>query len=173
MQENIMARFLSIVLAAFLSLATPPALAQQFKAGDITIDKPWSRATPKGAAVAVGYFVVHNHGAAPDKLTGGSADFADSVSVHEMSMDNGIMRMRELPGGLDIPANGEVKLAPNGYHVMFTGLKRQLKKGETVKVDLTFEHAGTVPVAFQVGGVGDSGPAGGVKPDDPMKGMKM
>jgi copper(I)-binding protein len=90
-----------------------------------------------------------------------------------MSMDNGVMRMRELPGGLAVPGNGEVKLAPSGYHIMFTGLKRQLKKGESVKVDLTFEHAGSVSVTFLVGGVGDTGPGGAAKSDDSMKGMKM
>lgn len=168
-----MTRFLTLFMAAFVLLVAPPAFAQQFKAGDITIDKPWSRATPKGAAVGVGYLVVHNHGATPDKLVGGSADFAGGVSVHEMSMDNGIMRMREVPGGLEIPANGEVKLSPNGYHIMFTDLKQPLKKGESVKASLTFEHAGTIAVEFQVGGVGDSGPGGASKPQDSMKGMKM
>ena len=168
-----MARFHAAALAAVLSLAAIPALAQELKAGDITIDNPWSRATPKGAAVAAGYLVIHNHGATPDKLTGGSADFAGAVSVHEMSMDNGIMKMRELPSGLDIPANGEATLSPSGYHIMFTGLKRQLKKGESVKADLTFQHAGSVSVTFQVGGVGASGPDGAAKPDDSMKGMKM
>jgi hypothetical protein len=166
-----MARLPSLVLAAILSLAALPAFAQQFTGGDITIDKPWSRATPKGAAVAVGYLVIHNHGATADRLVGGAADFAGAVSIHEMSSDNGVMRMRELPSGLEIPANGEVALSPKGYHVMFTGLKRQLKKGESVKADLTFEHAGSISVTFEVGGVGDASP-GGAKPDDAMKGMK-
>ncbi len=168
-----MARVHAAALAAILALAAVAAHAQEFKAGDITIDKPWSRATPKGAAVAAGYLVIRNHGATPDRLTGGSADFAGAVSVHEMSMDNGVMRMRELPSGLEIPANGEATLAPSGYHIMFTGLKRQLKKGDSVKAELTFQHAGSVAVTFQVGGVGASGPDGAAKPDDSMKGMKM
>jgi periplasmic copper chaperone A len=163
-----MARLPSIAMAAIVSLAALPALAQEFKAGAITIDKPWSRATPKGAAVAAGYFIIHNHGAAPEKLLGGAADFAGAVSIHQMSSDNGVMRMRELSAGLEIPSHGEVKLAPGGYHIMFTGLKRQLKKGESVKADLTFEHAGSISVMFQVGGVGDA-----AAPDDAMKGMKM
>jgi periplasmic copper chaperone A len=166
-------RSVSFALAALISLAALSALAQEFKAGDITIEKPWSRATPKGAAVAAGYLVIHNHGATPDKLTGGAADFAGAVSVHEMTNDNGVMRMREVAGGLEVPANGEVKLAPSGYHIMFTGLKRQLKKGESVKADLTFEHAGNVSVTFQVGSVGDAGPPGAKAPGDSMKGMKM
>ena len=77
-------------------------------------------------------------------------------------MDNGVMSMREMKsGGLEIPANGEVSLAPKGYHLMFTDLKQPLEKGETVKATLTFEHAGSIPVEFQVGGVGAAGPGGG------------
>jgi periplasmic copper chaperone A len=167
-----MVRFQAIALATFLALATIPAIAQEFKAGDITITKPWSRATPKGAEVAVGYLIIHNDGATPDKLLGGSADFAGNLEIHEMSMENGIMRMRELKSGLEIPAHGEVGLSPRGYHLMFTNLKRQLKKGESVKAALAFEHAGTIAVEFKVGGVGDTGPGGASKPTD-MKGMKM
>jgi periplasmic copper chaperone A len=173
MKEKIMARFFSIVFSALLSLAALPALAQQFKGGDITIDKAWSRATPKGAAVGAGYLVIHNHGATADKLTGGSADFAAGVSVHEMTKDNGIMRMRELTSGLEIPANGEIVLSPGAYHIMFTGLKQPLEKGASVKASLTFEHAGSIAVEFSVGGVGAAGPDGTGKPDDSMKGMKM
>jgi copper(I)-binding protein len=163
-KEKIMARFQSIGLATMLSLAAFSVSAQEFKAGDITIDAPWSRATPKGASVGVGYFVIHNHGAALDRLIGGSADFAGDLSIHEMSLDNGIMRMRELKSGLEIPANSEVQLSPKGYHVMFTGLKQSLKKGDSVKATLVFEHAGAVSVDFAVGGVGDAGPGGSAKP---------
>jgi copper(I)-binding protein len=173
MKEKIMARFIAIVLAALLPLAPLPAFAQQFKAGDITIDKAWSRATPKGAAVGVGYLVIHNHGAMADRLTGGSADFAAGLSVHETTKDNGVMRMRELAAGLEIPANGEIVLSPGGYHIMFTGLKQPLEKGGNVKASLIFEHAGTIAVEFAIGGVGAAGPGGADKSDDSMKGMKM
>ena len=163
-----MKRFSALAFA--LALGAAPALAQEFKAGDITIDKPWSRATPKGAEVGAGYLTIHNNGAAPDKLTGGTADFA-TVEVHEMSMVGGVMKMRELKDGLAIPAHGTVTLAPNGYHIMFTGLKQPLVKGAVAKATLMFEHAGAIPVEFAVQGVGASG---GSKPKkDDMGGMKM
>jgi periplasmic copper chaperone A len=168
-----MRRIVLMVGVAMLSLAAFAAVAEEFKAGDITIDQPWSRATPKGSSVGVGYLVIHNHGAAPDRLIGGSADFAGAVAVHEMTMDNGVMRMREMTSGLEIPANGEVTLAPKGDHLMFTDLKRPLQKGETIKATLVFEHAGSIPVEFEVSGVGAAGPGGAPKPQDSMKGMKM
>ena len=168
-------RHLSIfALVALFALAAGPALAQQFVTGDITVENPWARATPKGAAVAAGYLTISNRGAVADKLTGGSADFAAAVEVHEMSMKDGVMTMRQLVGGLEIPANGAVTLSPSGYHLMFQGLKRQLAKGETVTATLTFEHAGSLVIEVPVGGIGAMGPGGAkARAAAPMKGMKM
>src|ERR1700676_3651408 len=75
-----------------------PALAEEVKAGDLVITQAWSRATPGGAKVAGGYLTIDNKGSTPDRLIGGSADVADKVQVHEMTMNNGVMTMRvELP----------------------------------------------------------------------------
>lgn len=162
-----MRHFYSFAFAAALAFAAAPAFAQQFKVGDLVIEQPWTRATPKGASVAVGYLTIRNNGTSPDKLVGGSADFAEAVQVHEMSNANGVMKMRRIDG-LDIPAKGSVALKPNGVHLMFQGLKRQLVAGQTVKATLTFEKAGSAPVEFKVGGMGAMKPA-----DDSMGGMKM
>ncbi len=156
-------------LALALAVSAAPALAQEFKAGHIVVEKPWARATPKGAEVGAGYFVVHNNGAAPDTLTGGSADFA-TVEIHEMKTEGGVMKMAEITNGLDIPAHGTIRLAPGGYHVMFTHLTKPLTKGEKVQATLTFAHAGPVTVDFNVEGVGAS--SGGMKGGS-MGGMKM
>ena len=101
----------SSLLALAFTLSAAPALAQEFKAGDIVIEKPWARATPKGAEVGGAYMTIENKGAAPDRLTGGTSDFA-TVEIHEMKSENGVMEMREVTGGLDIPAHGSVALAP-------------------------------------------------------------
>ncbi len=166
-----MIRSSALALALALSAAAAPALAQEFKAGDVTIDKAWTRATPKGADAGAGYLVIHNNGATPDKLIGGSADFA-AVEVHEMKMENGVMKMRELKDGLNIPAHGAIRLAPGGHHVMFTHLTKPLDKGETVKATLTFEHGGSVAVEFPVEAVGAGAPAKGEDMGG-RKGMKM
>ena len=98
-------------LALALALSAAPALAQEFKAGDIVVEKPWARATPKGAEVGGGFFVVQNTGAAPDRMTGGTADFA-TVEIHEIPRKDGVSRMRELKDGLNIPAHGSVGFRP-------------------------------------------------------------
>jgi periplasmic copper chaperone A len=158
-----------IRLAAFalgLSLVSAhPVFAQEFKAGDVTVEKPWARATPKNAEVGAAYFVIHNNGTTPERLIGGTADFA-AVEIHQMKSEGGVMSMSELKNGLNIPAHGTVGLAPGGYHIMFTHLTKPLLKGDTIKATFTFEHAGAIAVEFPVEGIGAAAPT-------PMKGMKM
>ena len=163
-------RLHSVTLALALAASATPTFAQEFKAGDVVVEKPWARATPKGAEVGGAYMTIENNGATPDRLTGGSVDFA-TVEIHEMKSENGVMEMREVPGGLDIPAHGSVGLAPSGYHLMFTHLAHPLTTGDTVKATLNFEHAGPVEVEFKVLGVGAMG-SGGMK-GGAMGGMKM
>jgi hypothetical protein len=158
--------------ALALAISAAPALAQEFKAGDIVVEKPWARATPKGAEVGGAYVTIQNKGATPDRLTGGKSDFA-TVEVHEMKSVNGVMEMRQVEGGLSIPAHGSVTLSPGGYHLMFTHLTHPLTKGESFKVTLDFEHAGPVEVEFPVAGVGASETGGGGGAMKGMKGMKM
>jgi copper(I)-binding protein len=135
-----------------------PARADEIKAGDLVISQAWTRATPKGAKIGGGYLTIENKGTAPDALIGGSADVAGSVQVHEMSMDNGVMKMRPLEKGLAIEPGKSVKLAPGGYHLMMLDLKSPLKKGDKLPITLEFEKAGKVQVSLDVEGVGAQGP---------------
>ena len=162
--------FRKAALAALLIMTVAPAWADDIKIGDITIQNAWARATPKGAEVGVGYLTIRNNGASADKLTGGSADFG-AVQLHEMSVANGVMKMRQVDDGLTVPAHGTVTLAPNGYHLMFVGLKQPFVKGQGVKATLTFEHAGSAQVNFDVRGLGAAAPA--PAKSDSMGGMKM
>jgi periplasmic copper chaperone A len=159
-----------VALTLFM-LAPSLAGAQDFKAGDLVIRHPWARATPGGAKVGGGYLDVINHGTTPDKLTGGSFEASTGFELHGMTIENGVMKMRPT-GPLTIPPGGTLTLDPSGTHIMFTGLKHGLKKGEEVDGTLTFEHAGTVPVHFTVEGVGAKGPSGGHDKGS-MPGMTM
>ena len=148
---------LRIAFALALALTPLAAAAQSFKAGDLQIDKPWSRATPKGAKVAGGYLKITNAGQTADRLIGGATEVSGRFEIHEMRMDTGVMVMREVKGGLEIKPGATVELKPGGLHLMFMDLKRQLAKGERVKGSLQFEKAGKVDVEFAVEAIG--GPA--------------
>jgi len=133
------------------------ALAHEFKLGDLEIEHPWSRATPPGAKVAGGYFTVVNHGGAADRLVSVTSDISARAEVHEMAVKDGVMTMRPVDGGVEIPAGGKVELKPGGYHLMLMDLKRPAKQGETFPATLTFEKAGSVVVQFQVEGMNAPG----------------
>jgi periplasmic copper chaperone A len=165
-----------IVTSLFVVLATSLvgslARAEDVKAGDLVISQAWSRATPNGAKIGAGYFTIENKGATADKLIGVSGDISGKIEVHEMSMNNGVMKMRSVDGGLAIDPGKTVKLAPGGYHLMIMDLKNPLKQGDKVPLTLSFEKAGKVAVTLDVQGVGAQGPGGA----DGMKmspGMKM
>jgi copper(I)-binding protein len=162
-------------LAVMLAVFVPVAFATDYHVGPLDIAAPWSRATPKGASVAAGYMTIKNTGTAPDRLIGGSSDAAAKFEVHEMSMDNGVMKMRPIQGGLEIKSGETVELKPQGLHIMFVGLKKQLKPGDRIKATLDFEKAGKVDVDFDVSGKG--GPPGhdtpAPKSGHDMPGMKM
>ena len=145
-----------LILAVALIVAAPAAFAEDFKVGDITVSQPWSRATPAGAEVAAGFMTITNGGATPDRLVAASSDVAPMVQIHQMSMQNGVMEMKEVEGGLEIPAGGSVKLEPKSYHIMLMHLMHPLKEGDRFKIELTFEKAGKVTVDVAVGGIGAS-----------------
>ena len=147
------------VLALWLVAAGEgPATAQEFKAGNLMIDHPWSRATPAGAQVAAGYMAIMNKGSEPDRLVGGSTSVAGKLEIHEMAMKDGVMTMRPVSGGLTIEPGKTVTLAPGGYHLMFVNLKSPLKQGEKFSASLEFQKAGKVDVTFEVQGVGAQSP---------------
>ena len=138
------------LIGTFAAMLAAPLAAHEFKAGDLRIDHPWIRATPAGARTAAGYVKITNSGHDADKLVGASAEGADTVEVHEMSMDNNVMKMRQLKDGLDIKPGEMVELKPSAYHLMMFGVKAPFKEGAMIKGALTFAKAGTVPVEFKV-----------------------
>ena len=121
----------------------------------IQIEKPWVRATAPGAKVAGGYMVIRNAGAAVDRLVSASSPAAAKVELHVHINDNGVMKMREVPG-YDVPAKGAFELKPGGAHLMFMDIRRPFKEGEKLPVKLKFEKAGEVSAEFQVGRMGGS-----------------
>ena len=158
-------RPIAFVFATAFALALSPASAGDFKAGSLDISNPWSRATPKGASVAAGYMKITNNGSAPDRLVSGSSDVASKFEVHEMTMENGVAKMRPVKGGLEIKPGESVELKPGSFHVMFVGLKKPLSAGEHFKATLTFEKAGPVSVDYDVLAMGS-------QPSGSMPGMK-
>jgi copper(I)-binding protein len=150
--------FAAVFALALALLAAAPAQATDYDVGSILITQPWARATPKGAASGVAYMTVTNNGKTPDRLTCVSSDASVQCQIHTMTMENGVMMMRPVEGGLEIKPGETVTLKPGGFHVMLVNLKHPLEQGNTVKATLKFENAGTVDVEYPIAAIGAAAP---------------
>lgn len=148
-----------VLLAALIATGIPAVRAAEGgMPPGVAVSGAWVRATPPRATTAAAYLTLASPVA--DRLTGVSSPAARDASVHEMTMDGAVMRMRPLPDGLALPVGRPVTLAPDGTHLMLTGLAAPLRAGDTVLLRLTFAAAPPVEVRATVLPVGASGPDG-------------
>jgi len=152
----------TLAIAALIGVAagltSPASAAGDYDLGSIHISQPWSRATPKGAASGVGYMTITNKGAAPERVSCVSDDASGQCQIHNMTMEGGVMKMRPAEGGLEIKPGESVMLKPGGNHMMFLALKHPLEQGQSVKVTLKFDHAGTIDLDYPVLAIGAPAP---------------
>jgi copper(I)-binding protein len=133
MKARILAAMPAACLAGLAALFSPLALAQ------VDVSNAWARGTVPAQTATGVFMTLHAH--APARLVGVSTPAAATAEVHEMKMENNVMRMRAVDG-IELPAMKDVELKPGGYHVMLSGLKAPLKAGDVVPVTLTIEQGG-------------------------------
>jgi copper(I)-binding protein len=136
----------NLSVALLVSLAALPALA-----GELSVTNAWSRSTPPGVTVGVAYFTLKNDTAKSDRLLKISTPVASKVQVHRTEILDDIARMREV-AVLHLDAGQTLEFAPNGMHLMLTGLKQPLVEGKTFEIELLFEVAGPRKVKVAVRG---------------------
>ena len=129
-----------IFAAVFMSLmALSPAMASDLMFGSLQF-----RATIGSMPSSAAYLSITNHGAMADRLLAVESGLARKTELHTMEVINGVMKMRQIDGGIAIPAGKTVQLAPGGLHVMLIRLKAPLNADESYRVTLVFEKAGKV-----------------------------
>lgn len=133
---------------------THKAAAGPVEVGDLEIAGGSVKAMLPGAKVGGGGFVVKNTGSADDRLVAVESPAAGRVELHEMAMENDVMKMRKLADGIVIPAGETVELKSGGLHLMFMEVQKPFAEGDTVPVTLTFEKAGKVDYVLPVGSAG-------------------
>lgn len=140
-------------LAALAALLATPALAEP-EVHDARLFM-----AREGAPAAAAYMVIHNHGGEPDRLLSASSPAASSVMLHGSEEgEDGVVRMTSVEGGLDLPTDGTIDLAPGGFHVMLMGLDGRPADGGTVPLTLEFESGPLViDLPVEVQGQGDTG----------------
>lgn len=122
------------LLAATIALSLNTAIAQPV----VAVDDAWIRATvPEQRATGAFMRLTSKE---PAKLVSAASPASSVVEVHEMAMQNDVMKMRQAPA-IELPAGSVVDLKPGGYHIMLMQLSHQMKTGDKVPITLTFEDA--------------------------------
>ncbi len=126
--------------------------------GGIAVRDAWSRQSPAMAHTGGVFLVIENSGEKDDALLRVTTDVCETVELHELVLEDDVMKMRPVAGGrIEVPAGGSVELKPGGLHVMLIGLKQELEPGTTFELVLNFETAGSVPVQVTVKEAGEMG----------------
>lgn len=102
----------------------------------VAIQDAWVRATVPQQKATGAFMKI----TAPQamKLVGVRTPVAPIAEIHEMKLEDNVMRMRPA-GALELPAGKAVELKPGGYHVMLMDLPKEVKAGETVPLQLVLE----------------------------------
>jgi hypothetical protein len=116
-----------------LSILFSIIFSQAAMAADIKVEHAWMRATAPGQEVAGAFMDITSTDNA--KLVGATSPAAGKLEIHSMSMDNGVMEMRQMKS-IDLPKGKTIQLAPGGLHVMLFDLKKPFKQGETIPMTL-------------------------------------
>lgn len=135
---NVLKRLTSAVapVLAAICLSLPGAAAAQ--ADVLSVDAPWVRATVPQQRSTGAFMALTAR--ADARLVAAESPVARVVEVHEMALQDNVMRMRQVPA-IALPAGQAVALEPGGYHLMLIDLHRQVKEGETVDLTLHLEWA--------------------------------
>lgn len=144
---------LKTLLAFGASLLLAGAAAAQ--PGSVEIANAWARATPGKAENGAAYLTIE--AASPDRLTGITTPVAEKAELHQMTLEEGIMKMRPLEG-LDLPAGRPVTLKPGAVHIMLMGLTQKLRPGQSFPLTLHFAKAGAREISVAVEKAGAMGP---------------
>jgi len=121
-------------LFVMLALAATPVWAHD----GAHVRDAWVRATVPQQK-ATGAFMTLD-ASLDSKLVSATSPVSDHVEIHEMVMQDDVMKMRQIPS-IALPAGKVVELKPGGYHIMLLDLKQQIRAGDQVPLTLVFEHS--------------------------------
>jgi copper(I)-binding protein len=135
----------ALTLMSVLALTSQVAVAHGVKCGDLNIAHPYSPPTIGSGNTGAVYFMnIKNTGKEVDQLIGARTGVSSIVEIHEMTLENNVMKMRAIPE-VQLPPGFEVSFKhgqANGYHLMLIDLKKSLKLGDKFPVILKFKKAG-------------------------------
>ena len=139
-----MLKSLFLTAAASTLLMTTSAYAEAINA-----DAPSVREVPPGSPATAAFMTLHNASDAPVRLVEAGNDLTPHTELHNHVVIEGVMQMRQVEH-IEVPANGNVALAPGGLHLMLIGLESTVREGDEVALTLTFDNGETLELTAPV-----------------------
>ncbi|WP_428242419.1 copper chaperone PCu(A)C [Gynuella sp.] len=134
------------LVGIFLTMVVSFAIA----ADKLSLANAWVREVPPVMKNSAIFFTVKNDSDEDRIIVSASTEVASLTQVHEHTMADGMMKMREVKAGVKIPAHSSVMFKPGGYHVMLIKLNKPLPVGAEVELTLTFDDGSTLVQNVQV-----------------------
>ena len=138
-----------IALAGGVTACSPGENAASGTTATVEVAGALCRPTPNGRQTTGCYLTLT--ASADDRLTAVTSPVAGRVEIHESRIESNMMMMRQVEGGLPLPAGQAVELKPGGAHIMLLAVAEPLKAGDSVPLTLTFASAGPVEGTAAVG----------------------
>jgi copper(I)-binding protein len=107
------------------------------------VQNPWIRKPPPGLETAAVYFTLKNLTKRAVFIVGVTSPLAAHAMIHETSTVEGQSRMR-MRERVTVPGGSNVAFAPEGLHVMLSGLNKALEVGDKVPLTLQLDHGGSI-----------------------------
>lgn len=136
------------IAPALLIAACSPKAEAPAGPASVAVTDAWCRPAAAGALSGACYLTLTASG--DDRLTAVESLAGDHVEIHTMDMTGGVMRMRELPDGVELAKGEPAELKPGGRHLMLIGPKAELALGGKVPLTLRFEKAPAVSLEAEV-----------------------
>lgn len=144
-----MIRLLALSIVCMFLAAAFGERAFSKDAQSLVSDDAWAPPSLDGASVGTAFVTLRNPTDTAITLTNLASDVAQTVELHDHTMENGVMQMRRVES-MVIPANSAITMKPGSYHLMLIGLKRPLHDGEVIDIMITPQKGDTMNVNFPV-----------------------
>lgn len=141
--------FLLFYICSFFSIANelPNESTGLEQKQMISIEHAYIRSSIPGTTITSSYMIIENKGEKTVTLVGANSKISPRIEIHQHSMSDGMMRMRQLDS-IEIKAKQRIVLQPSGLHLMIFGVKKPLKAQQ--RIELTLNFSNNLPVTIQV-----------------------
>jgi len=114
-------------------------------ASEVMVKDAYVRATPPNMPNSAAFMLVMNKSANDVSIVSVKSSVAQKAELHTHDMVNGMMKMHQV-SKVDIKANAHTMFAPGSFHVMFLGLNKALKEGDSVDFTLVLSSGKEIKI---------------------------